>query len=55
MARLFSDPPVVPRRTPEERRALRLANNDPAEHVNALYASAQDAYRALAAARSEAA
>lgn len=29
------------------------ANNDPSEHVNALYAAAQDAYRALAAARSE--
>mgnify|MGYP000370228709 CR=1 FL=1 len=31
------------------------ANNDPSEHVNALYAAAQDAYRLLAAARSEAA
>jgi len=31
------------------------ANNDPSEHVNALYTAAQDAYRALAAARSEAA
>ena len=29
------------------------ANNDAPEHVNALYAAAQDAYRALAAARSE--
>ena len=31
------------------------ANNDASEHVNALYAAAQDAYRLLAAARSEAA
>ena len=31
------------------------ANNDDAEHVDALYAAAQDAYRLLAAARSEAA
>lgn len=31
------------------------ANNDPSEHVSALYSAAQDAYRALAAARSEAA
>ena len=29
------------------------ANNDPAEHVSALYSAAQDAYRLLAAARSE--
>lgn len=31
------------------------ANNDTSEHVNALYASAADAYRELQAARSEAA
>lgn len=31
------------------------ANNDPAEHVSALYSAAQDAYRALATARFEAA
>ena len=31
------------------------ANTDPSEHVSALYSAAQDAYRALAAARSEAA
>ena len=31
------------------------ANNDPSEHVSALYAAAQDAYRLLVAARSEAA
>ena len=30
-------------------------NNDAAEHVDALYATAADAYRLLAAARSEAA
>ena len=31
------------------------ANNDASEHVNALYAAAQDAFRVLAAARAEAA
>ena len=36
--------------------ADRAAENDePAEHVSELYARAQDAYRALAAARSQAA
>ncbi len=31
------------------------ANNEPAEHVDELYAAAQDAYRLLAAARAQAA